>query len=138
MDVSQLLSRLAGVKATGENSWAARCPAHDDSTPSLTVKALPDGRILMHDFGGCRTDAVLGALGLAMTDLFPEPLHIHQPRVSLPFTPMDALQGLQREAGVLLILASDIAQSKVVSDADADRAAQAAGRIYAAMEVLRA
>jgi DNA primase len=138
MDVNQLLQRLSKVRSNGENAWSACCPAHEDRSPSLTVKLLGDGRILLHCFGGCGTDNVLGALGLGMTDLFPEPLKMHAPRVSLPFSPMDALQGLQREAGVLLMLATDIARGQPVSDADADRAAQAAGRIYAAMEVVRA
>jgi hypothetical protein len=138
MDVNALLTRLAGVRSNGQDAWVARCPAHEDRSPSLTVKALNDGRILMHCFAGCGTDNVLGALGLSMTDLFPEPLKVHHPRVSLPFSPMDALQCLQGEAGVMLILASDIAAGKAVNDEQADRAAQAAGRIYAAMEVIRA
>lgn len=138
MDVNQLLQRLAKVRANGENAWSACCPAHEDRSPSLTIKALPDGRILMHCFGGCGTDNVLGALGLSMSDLFPEPLAMHRPRVSLPFSPMDALQGLQREAGVLLILATDLATGKPPNDADCDRAGIAAARVYAAMEVLRA
>lgn len=138
MDVNQLLQRLAGVRGNGENAWVARCPAHEDRSPSLTVKLVPDGRILMHCFAGCGTDNVLGALGLGMTDLFPEPLAMHRPRVSLPFSPMDALQCLQREAGVVMIVASDIAEGKPVTAEHADRAAEAAGRIYAAMEAIRA
>lgn len=138
MDVTALLQRLAGVRGNGDNAWVARCPAHEDRSPSLTVKALPDGRILMHCFAGCGTDSVLGAIGLGMQDLFPEPLAIHRPRVSLPFSPMDALQCLQREAGVVMLVASDVAAGKLVSDAQADRATEAAGRIYAAMEVIRA
>lgn len=138
MDVNALLTRLAGVRGNGDNAWVARCPAHEDKSPSLTVKALGDGRILMHCFAGCGTDNVLGALGLGMTDLFPEPLAMHRPRVSLPFTPMDALMCLQREAGVLLVLATDLATGKPTNDEDAERAGVAAARVYAAMEMIRA
>lgn len=138
MDVTHLLDRLAGVRANGDGAWIARCPSHEDRSPSLTVKALNDGRILMHCFAGCGTDDVLGAIGLGMTDLFPEPLSMHYPRTSLPFSAMDALACLQREAGVLMVLGSDIAASRLIAEADADRAAEAAGRIYAAMETIRA
>lgn len=138
MDVNHLLTRLAKVRGNGDNAWVACCPAHEDRSPSLTVKLLGDGRILMHCFGGCGTDNVLGALGLAMTDLFPEPLAFHRPRVSLPFTPLDALMCLQREAGVVLMLATDIATGKAMTDDETERAGVAAARVYAAMEVIRA
>ena len=47
-----LLDRLEAVRETGSSRWIARCPAHDDSSPSLAVRELDDGRILLHDFGG--------------------------------------------------------------------------------------
>lgn len=138
MDVNQLLMRLAKVRANGQNAWSACCPAHEDKSPSLAVKALGDGRILLHCFGGCGTDDVLGAIGLSMTDLFPEPLAMHLPRVSLPFNAMDALACLGHEAGVLLMLSTDLATGKPQNEADCERAGVAAARIYAAMETMRA
>jgi hypothetical protein len=38
-----------------------RCPAHDDRTPSLSVRP-GDRRLLFHCFAGCDTAAVIGAL----------------------------------------------------------------------------
>lgn len=35
---------LAGHRAG--NSWMARCPAHDDSTPSLSIKETGGGKLL--------------------------------------------------------------------------------------------
>ena len=67
-----LLSRLEKVRRTGPGRWIARCPAHDDRGPSLSVRELDDGRVLAHDFGGCSPDAVLDAIGLTFSDLFPE------------------------------------------------------------------
>lgn len=49
----------------------ARCPAHEDSTASLTLSEGRDGRVLLHCFAGCQTDDVLRALGLELRDLFP-------------------------------------------------------------------
>src|SRR5215510_11854846 len=72
MTLREFLSRLDGVqKHTGY--WMARCPAHDDRTPSLKISEGDDGRILLNCFTGCATGAVLAALGLTMVDLFTEP-----------------------------------------------------------------
>lgn len=137
MDVNVLLSRLAGVR--GRNgSWVAKCPAHEDRSPSLSVKELQDGRILMHCFGGCGTDDVLGVIGLALTDLFPEPLTTHgQPRMSpvRAFTAADALRCLGREASIIALLSADIAEGKPATEDRASRAAVAAGRIAEALEM---
>lgn len=34
--LQQVLERLQGVKRSGKE-WSARCPAHDDRSPSLSV-----------------------------------------------------------------------------------------------------
>jgi hypothetical protein len=52
--------------------YRARCPAHDDRTPSLTVGVSEDGRVLLHCHAGCDTDAVVKVLGITMVDLYPE------------------------------------------------------------------
>lgn len=70
MGADALLERLQGVRRTGEGRWLARCPAHDDGRASLSVRELPEGRVLVHDFGGCTTDDVLAAAGLDWSALF--------------------------------------------------------------------
>lgn len=47
-----------------------RCPAHDDSTPSLSVTVSADGVVLVHCFAKCSQDRVLAALRLR--GLWPE------------------------------------------------------------------
>lgn len=62
-----LLERLKpyGLYALKDNrTFQCRCPAHDDSTPSLSVKVLED-KILVHCFAGCKTENILKALGLS-------------------------------------------------------------------------
>lgn len=49
----------------------ARCPAHDDRRPSLSIAAGDDGRALIHCHAGCRVSAVVEALGLSQRDLMP-------------------------------------------------------------------
>lgn len=67
----ELLSRLEGVRSRGAGQWSARCPAHDDRSPSLSVRETSDGRLLLHCFGGCPIDEVVGAVGLELASLFP-------------------------------------------------------------------
>ncbi len=74
MSASILLSKLSRVKKTGADRWMACCPAHQDKTASLSIKDLPDGRMLLHCFAGCEPDAVLAAIGLTFADIMPERL----------------------------------------------------------------
>ncbi len=68
--IDDLLSRLEGVRTLGFGRAMARCPAHDDETPSLSLRLAADGRVLVHCLGGCRNDQVLSALGLGWAALF--------------------------------------------------------------------
>lgn len=56
------ISSSLGGSAVGRREWKCRCPAHDDSTPSLWVKDSDDGKVLLHCFGGCSQNAVIEAL----------------------------------------------------------------------------
>lgn len=71
MTAELLLSRLEGVRPCGQGKWTARCPAHEDRTPSLSVRETSDGRVLVHCFAGCGAAAVVAAVGLDLKDLFP-------------------------------------------------------------------
>lgn len=70
MNIDDLLGRLQGVRKNGANHWTAQCPAHTDKSPSLSIACGEDGRILLHDFGGCTVHDVLAAIGLEVGDLF--------------------------------------------------------------------
>lgn len=59
------------VKPAGK-AHIALCPAHDDHQHSLSIGTGEDGRVLLKCFAGCSADVILGALGLAFSDLFPE------------------------------------------------------------------
>jgi putative DNA primase/helicase len=50
------------VKALGGRNGSARCPAHRDRNPSLSVSDGPDGRLLVHCHAGCSQEAVIAAL----------------------------------------------------------------------------
>ena len=73
MTVQELLARLERVTKT-HSGWMARCPAHEDSRPSLSVASSDDGRILLRCFAGCDVNAIVGALQIEVRDLFADPI----------------------------------------------------------------
>ncbi len=73
MEANEILSRLDAVRSRGANKWSARCPAHADRSPSLSLRVAEDGRILVHCFAGCTVHEICRALGLSVGELFPDP-----------------------------------------------------------------
>lgn len=70
MKVETILVRLAGVRPSGEG-WMARCPAHEDRNPSLSLREA-NGKLLLHCFANCTTEAICAALKIEMRELFAE------------------------------------------------------------------
>ncbi len=68
---TDILSRLDKVRATGADSWIARCPAHDDEIPSLSIRMANDGKTLLHCHSGCAAQEIVNAVGMELRDLFP-------------------------------------------------------------------
>lgn len=67
----ELRAVLAAVeRATGAaptragEGWSARCPAHDDDTPSLSISAGRGGKTLLHCHAGCAYADVIAALDM--------------------------------------------------------------------------
>lgn len=58
----------------GETGWEAKCPAHDDNKPSLTLLVTKDGKLLVncHAPSNCSARAIMKGLGLTLSDLFPD------------------------------------------------------------------
>lgn len=132
MSVEALLSRLS--KVNGRNgSWTACCPAHDDKSPSLAIRE-EGGKVLLHCFGGCEVSAIVGAVGMEMTDLFPpsEPKYTPQPKVR--FFASDLLRVIALEAAIVSVAAYDMARDKKLPKVDLDRLQLAYERINAAVE----
>jgi len=65
-----VLPLLEGVRPrSGPDKWTARCPAHDDGTPSLAI-TYTNGRLLLKCWAGCSINAIVWALGLNLAHLF--------------------------------------------------------------------
>ena len=139
MSAQALLERLDKVRRTAPDNWIACCPAHADKSPSLAVRALEDGRTLLHCFGGCRPDAVLGVLGMTVADLFPpRPRHPQGGATKSGIRPMDALRCIAGEATVVMVAADMLRGGEVLAECDVARLATAAKRIRTALEVAHA
>lgn len=66
---ASVLERLERVRDRGGGQYSARCPAHDDRNPSLTV-AVRGGKLLVTCWAGCTKANILRALGITMAELF--------------------------------------------------------------------
>lgn len=64
----RVLPLLDGVKASG-GRYMARCPAHEDSKPSLSVSVGKEHPVVLNCFAGCERDAILDKLGLTWDEL---------------------------------------------------------------------
>ena|SRR5215211_1611013 len=74
--VERVLDRLEVVMQRN-GFHVARCPAHDDMKPSLSVAEGDDGRVLLKCYAGCDIEEIIDALGFKMPDLF-ERRNVHK------------------------------------------------------------
>lgn len=128
----EFLSRLQRVRKTGPSSWMASCPAHEDKSPSLTVSVKPDGKLLVYCHAQCGIEAVVGALGIDLTDLYPERPIEHSARERNPFPAADVLRAIADEIDVLEVILHDIDWCVPLKQDDIERAQVALERIRAA------
>ena len=131
MSAAALLDRLEGVRESGPGRWIAKCSAHDDRNPSLSIRETSDGTVLIKCWAGCGVADIVAAVGLELRDLFP-PCTDHHQRPLRPrerWYPRDLLLILRREALVVLIAARDIAAGRPLSDEDSARLLDAVTRI---------
>lgn len=136
MSAIHLLERLGGVRQIGSGRWIARCPAHEDRRPSLSIRELDDGRLLVHCWAGCDAPDIVASLGLKLSDLFPprDQRKHFTPPTRHAFSARDALEVLDAEAYFCELAAADMVRGITLCDDDLDRLALAAARIHAARE----
>lgn len=106
MDVLRelVLPKLEGVRKSG-GSFMARCPAHDDSTASLSLTDGKEHPVVFHCHAGCERDAILAAIGLTWDDLCKPRDNEHRgPREEAwtPYGPAEAVYPYCDEDGTLL------------------------------------
>ena len=135
MTVENLLDHLEKVRQPGAGRWIARCPAHDDKGPSLSIRELEDGRVLLHCFAGCEVEAILDAVGMTFGDLFPpRPLgHCTHPE-RRPFPASDVLRCFAHESLVVASCGTSML-GDAFTPADRERLILSVSRIQAALDV---
>lgn len=115
--IATLLGRLEGVRQRGPHQWSARCPAHADRSPSLSVRELDDGRVIVHCFAQCGAEAVLAALELTFSDLYPEPLEPREKRTGRDRINYKAILELAaREILAVRLTVADILAERPISE----------------------
>ena len=112
---AETIARALGGHRAGA-TWMARCPAHDDRSPSLSISSGKDGKVLVRCHAGCdQRDliAVLQARGLWQTT--GRALVIaRNPRRRLAEEPdADALK--RRAAALAIWQASQVAEGSLVA-----------------------
>ena len=122
-DINDLLTRLSKVKQTGAGKWVACCPAHEDRSPSLSIKQADD-KILIYCFAGCDVDDVVGSVGMSLSDLMPESTGFnqpHKPTALTASTKAELFDVMVGETAIFMVAARQIAMGVPFSDVDTKR-----------------
>ena len=127
--IDDILNRLDRVKDIGNGKFLACCPAHDDKSPSLSIREIDDGRILLNCFAGCDAESVLHAIGLEFSDLYPEPLGHHFKPNKQRVSPREILTSLDHESLVVALIGADFIKRQSLDEPTWQRLAMAVNRI---------
>jgi hypothetical protein len=122
--IEDILPRLEKVKRTGRNNWLACCPAHEDRSPSMTLHAADDGRILVKCFAGCGFLEIKDAVGLGWDVWFPpkrDDDDDFRPPIKRPFPPADVLEAVAFECSVVAVSAEWMASGEELAKEDRQR-----------------
>jgi hypothetical protein len=132
MTVATLLDRLDGVRQTALDRWIAICPAHEDRSPSLSIREIDDGKTLVQCFGGCSALDVLDAVGLDWPALFPPNGHKAALRSRSTIPARDLLVILDHELTVAVLILHEIVSTRKIGASHFKRLLQASARVSTA------
>ena len=107
MSAHTLISRLHKVKRTGAGRWIAACPSHPDKHPSMGVRELDDGRVLVRCYSGCSVEEILGALASNSSSVPAETDRTREARTPAVH-PDDVFEIARMEISVVAIIAADM------------------------------
>lgn len=131
MKADALLAKLDKVRTLSNGGWVACCPAHEDRTPSLSIREEDDGRVLVHCFAGCSVQSIMQSVGMELSDLFPDkpPSDHAAKRFVKPFPAHNVLAALSTESLIVAVAAGNMAKGIELTEKDRARLMTAAARI---------
>lgn len=133
--VEKLLSRLERVRQVGPGRWVASSPTREDKHPSLAIREMSDGRVLIHEFSGDSASEIMAAVGLTLADLFPAPIGHHLPKARATFPALPVLRALAFEARIVFECGATMLTGEMLSDDGIDRLLIAIERIDAGLRI---
>jgi hypothetical protein len=134
MNINDFLGYFEKSYRSGKDEYQCLCPAHNDKTASLSIKNLPDERILIHCFAGCAANDILGAVGLTFDDIVPKRLGDFKP-VSKPFNPYAVLKAISNETLLVALAGLEVSNGKTLPQEDKDRLMIAVNRLREAYQI---
>ena len=134
MNINDFLGYFEKSYRSGKDEYQCLCPAHNDKTASLSIKNLPDERILIHCFAGCAANDILKAVGLTFDDIVPKRLGDFKP-VSKPFNPYAVLKAISNETLLVALAGLEVANGKTLPQEDKDRLMIAVNRLREAYQI---
>lgn len=136
MHIDDFLSRLNRVRELSDGQYQASCPTamhqNGDQSAGLRIKAGEDGRILVYCYAGCHVELVTQALGLTLSDLFPQPerrpgaIATRNPR----YLSRDIATVLAYDAATASLALDYAAQGRELSADDLETMSASAGRLF--------
>lgn len=122
--LERLLSSLDKVEKLPQGNHQARyracCPAHGDKNPSLSITLSNSDTILLKCWAGCSAEQVVNAVGMEMTDLFPEQTKYHAPAERRPFSADQAAKVIAMDAITVAMAAAKIRNKEELVQKDMD------------------
>ena len=132
IEINDLLNRLQKVRKIGTDEWVASSPTRPDRTPSLFIKYDTNGNILLHDFGGSSVDEICNAIGIELSDLFPDDGKEYKPQ---RFNAHNVLTAMRQEVLLVALCAVDIVAGRPITEEDKDRVLLASQRLKEVYEL---
>ena len=134
MIADKLISRLEGIRSTRQDRWLAKCPAHDDRSPSLAIRQVDD-RVLIHCFAGCEVYDIVSSVGMELSDLFPEKIIVtgNKP-IKKPFPAEDVIRALSSDVLFLQVCSRQMSINGFIFDENRRRLEEAANRFDSALQ----
>lgn len=140
--ITRLLSRLRDPKQTGPDSWMVYSTTRNERTRSVAIRVLPDGTVLINDFGGDSTADFLAAIGLGFADLYPSSRdpdwrysaeQVRRPRLDW----RSVYEALEADMWACSLAFSDLSQGVVFEPVDAQFIAASAVHLASTLSEVR-